>query len=347
MMTSQPGFFDLDARHALLSDGGDPLECLSQIVSFEDFRPLLEDAPERRDRSLGGRPPMDSVMMVCILVLQSLYNLGDDAAEYLIRDRLSFMRFLGLGLGDKGPDARTIWLYREHWTQAGVVEAFFDRFDRVLRDKGFLAMGGQVVDASIVRAPVQRNRRDENEAIKSGEVPGGWKARPRQRAQKDVDARWTRKHGKSDFGYKNHVSVDRRHKLVRRYEVTDAAVHDSQLFDNLLDEANTCSKVWADSAYRSGDAERRLKENGFISQVHRRGKRGKPLSRHKSQVNARRSRVRARVEHVFAFQESAMGGKLVRTIGIARARTRIGMMNLVYNMRRLVWLARDGIPARA
>jgi len=208
-------------------------------------------------------------------------------------------------------------------------------------------MGGQVVDASIVRAPVQRNRRDENEAIKSGDVPGGWKARPRQRAQKDVDARWTRKHGKSDFGYKNHVSVDRRHKLVRRYEVTDAAVHDSQLFDNLLDEANTCSKVWADSAYRPGDAERRLKENGFISQVHRRGKRGKPLSRHKSQVNARRSRVRARVEHVLAFQESAMGGKLVRTIGIARARTRIGMMNLVYNMRRLVWLARDGIPARA
>ena len=160
-------------------------------------------------------------------------------------------------------------------------------------------MGGQVVDASIVRAPVQRNRRDENEAIKSGEVPGGWKAKARQRAQKDVDARWTRKRGKSDFGYKNHVSVDRRHKLVRRYEVTDAAVHDSQLFDNLLDEANTCSKV------------------------------------------------RARVEHVFAFQESAMGGKLVRTIGIARARTRIGMMNLVYNMRRLVWLARDGIPARA
>jgi len=347
MVTSQPGFFDLDARYALLSEGGDPLERLSQIVSFEGFRSLLEDALERKERSLGGRPLVDSVVMFKILVLQSLYNLGDDAAEYLIRDRLSFMRFLGLGLADKGPDAKTIWLYREHWTQAGVVEALFDRFDRVLRDEGFLAMGGQLVDASIAWVPVQRNRRDEREAIKSGEVPGAWKAKPHQRAQKDVDARWTKKHGKSHFGYKNHVSVDRRHKLVRRYEVTDAAVHDSQLLAHLLDEANTCPKVWADSAYRSADAERHLKENGFISQVHRRGKRGKPLSKYQGQVNARRSRVRARVEHVFAFQESAMGGKLVRTIGIARARIKIGMMNLVYNMRRLVWLARNAIPAHA
>ncbi len=162
MMTTQPGLFDLDVRYALLSDGGDPLERLSRIVSFEDFRPHLEDALERKDRSLGGRPPMDAVMMFKILVLQSLYNLGDDAAEYLIRDRLSFMRFLGLGLADKGPDAKTIWLYREHWGQAGVVKDLFDRFDQVLRDEGFMAMGGQVVVASIVRAPVQRNRSDEN-----------------------------------------------------------------------------------------------------------------------------------------------------------------------------------------
>jgi len=101
MMTAQPGFFDLEDRYALLSDGGDPLECLCRIVSFEDFRSLLEDALERKDRSLGGRPPMDAVMMFKILILQSLYNLGNDEAEYLIRDRLSFMRFLGLGLAGR------------------------------------------------------------------------------------------------------------------------------------------------------------------------------------------------------------------------------------------------------
>jgi IS5 family transposase len=134
-----------------------------------------------------------------------------------------------------------------------------------------------------------------------------------------VDACWTQKNAKSYYGYKNHLSVDRRHKLIRHYEVTDAAVHDSQVFAKLLDKGNTCSKVWADSAYRSADAERHLKENDFISQVHRRGKRHKPLSKHQSEVRARRSRVRARVEHVFSFQESTMGGKLVRTIGIARA----------------------------
>ncbi len=344
-MNEQPGFFDLEDRYALLSDGGDPLERLNEVVSFGDFRPLLEDALDRKDRGLGGRPPMDAVMMFKVLVLQSLYNLGDDLTEYLIRDRLSFMRFLGLSLADKGPDAKTIWLYKEHWTQAGVVEELFERFDAMLQDNGFLAMGGQIVDASIVRAPAQRNRRSENDAIKAGKVPADWEDKPRKRAQKDVDARWTKKHGKSHYGYKNHVNVDRRHKLVRRYEVTDAAVHDSQVFTKLLDKGNTCSKVWADSAYRSEDTERHLKENGFVSQVHRRGKRNKPLSEHKSQVNSRRSKVRARVEHVFGFQESAMGGKLVRTIGIARARTKIGMMNLVYNMRRFVWLTRNGIRA--
>jgi len=155
-MNEQPGFFDLEDRYALLSDGGDPLERLNEVVSFGDFRPLLEDALDRKDRGLGGRPPMDAVMMFKVLVLQSLYNLGDDLTEYLIRDRLSFMRFLGLSLADKGPDAKTIWLYKEHWTQAGVVEELFERFDAMLQDNGFLAMGGQIVDASIVRAPAQR-----------------------------------------------------------------------------------------------------------------------------------------------------------------------------------------------
>ena len=103
------------------------------------------------------------------------------------------MRFLGLSLADKGPDAKTIWLYKEHWTQAGVVEELFERFDAMLQDNGFLAMGGQIVDASIVRAPAQRNRRSENDAIKAGKVPADWEDKPRKRAQKDADARWTKK----------------------------------------------------------------------------------------------------------------------------------------------------------
>jgi len=189
-----------------------------------------------------------------------------------------------------------------------------------------------------VSAPVQRNSREENKAIKDGAPPVAWK--PNKKAQKDVDARWTKKHGKSYFGYKNHVTIDRKHKLMRRYTVTDAAVHDSQTLEALLDLHNTASDVWADTAYRAKENEEKLAEKGLRSRIHRRASRGKPLSQRAQEANRTRSKVRARVEHVFGHQHTSMGGKIVRTIGIVRARFKIGMMNLGYNIRRLVQLER-------
>ena len=197
------------------------------------------------------------------IVLCELYNLSDDQVEYQLRDRLSFMRFVGFGLEDKVPDAKTVWLYREQLARAGMVEALFEDFDGYLEKQGYLAMGGQIIDASIVPVPKQRNSRDDNARIKDGETPEGWKDQPAKRSQKDTDARWTKKHGKSHYGYKNHVNVDRRHKLVRRYQVTDAAVHDSQVVEDILDPDNTASDVWADSAYRSAEIEAKLKEKGL------------------------------------------------------------------------------------
>ena len=128
-------------------------------------------------------------------------------------------------------------------------------FDGFLKDKGYLAMGGQIIDATIVAAPRQHNSRVENAAVKDGKTPEEWEQQPAKNRQKDKDARWTKKHGRSHFGYKNHVNVDRKHKLVRRYAVTSASVHDSQQFEGLLDPENTASTVWADSAYRSQEAE--------------------------------------------------------------------------------------------
>ena len=231
------------------------------------------------------------------------------------------MRFVGFGLEDKVPDAKTVWLYREQ-----------------------LAMGGQIIDASIVPVPKQRNSRDDNARIKDGETPEGWKDQPAKRSQKDTDARWTKKHGKSHYGYKNHVNVDRRHKLVRRYQVTDAAVHDSQVVEDILDPDNTASDVWADSAYRSAEIEAKLKEKGLNSRIHRKGHRDKPLSEREKRGNKARSKVRAHVEHVFGAQSNDMGGTLVRSIGLVRARARIGLKNLAYNMRRLVQLERRAAP---
>ena len=339
----QLGFYDLDKRLEAISARGDPLQALNAIIPFESFRAEIEAvvrlAPEDR-KSNAGRKPFDAVMMFKVLVLQTLYNLADEQVEYQIRDRLSFTRFLGLGLEDVVPDATTVWLFREALTKANLVKMLFDRFNGYLNAKGYIARGGQIVDATIVSAPKQHNTREENEAIKAGKTPQGWEEKPTKNAQKDKEARWTKKNDQNFYGYKNHISVDRKHKLIRRYAETDASVHDSQKLDEVLDKSNTSNEVWADSAYRSAETEAKLKARGYKSRIHRRGARNHPLCKRQQAANTTRSRVRARVEHVFGDQQNAMGGKLVRTIGMARARAKIGLMNLVYNMRRLVQLER-------
>ena len=340
---AQMGFFDLSDRYVSLDAKRDPLVEINDVVPWEEFRPLLEQVwrkPESNQKSDAGRKPLDAVLMFKTLVLSALYNLSDDQVEYQLRDRLSFMRFLGLGLGDRVPDAKTVWFYREALAQAGKVDELFKLFDGHLARQGYIARGGQILDASIVPVPRNHNTRDENAAIKGGEEPEDWKNKPAKRSQKDLDARWTKKHGKSHYGYKNHVNVDRKHKLIRRYYVSDAALHDSQVVDALLMRGNTASGVWADSAYRSEEIEAKLRARGLISRIHRKGKRGKPLTEQAMKSNRTKSSVRVRVEHVFGAQANDMGGTLVRTIGLARAKAKIGMKNLVYNIRRLGQLHR-------
>jgi transposase, IS5 family len=339
----QMGFYDLDKRLEAISAKGDPLELIKATVPWESFRAEIEAVtrPKAEERkSPAGRKPYDAILMFKILVLQTLHNLADEQLEYLIRDRYSFMRFLDLGLEDPVPDATTVWLFREALAKAGLVAKLFVLFNQHLEAKGYIARGGQIVDATIVSAPMQRNSRSENEAIKAGKTPEGWQEKPAKNAQKDKDARWTKKHDRSFYGYKNHIGIDRAHKLIRRYAETDASVHDSQKLDDVLDKSNTGAQVWADSAYRSAEIEAKLEAKGYKSRVHRRARRNRPLSRREQAGNTTRSRVRARVEHVFGHQHMSMGGTIVRTIGIVRARAKIGLMNLVYNISRLVQLER-------
>ena len=333
----QPGFFDLDERHQQLEKLGDPLPRLAKVVDWEGFRPVLEKVHQKERKSNAGRKPFDVVVMFKVLVLQHMYNLADEQTEYQIRDRYSFCRFLGLTPEGRVADARTIWLFRERLKTQELVEELFAGLMRQVEAAGYIARRGQIVDASLVSAPRQRNRREENEALKNGQTPQGWEDKPAMRRQKDTDARWTKKHGKTYFGYKNHLSIDRENKLVRHFEVTDAAVHDSQVFDRVLAETNTSADVWADSAYRSAQREVELKATGYRSHIQTKGTATRKLSERATQANHRRAKIRARVEHVFAAQ-TAMGGMLVRTIGIARARVKIGMMNIVYNLRRWAYL---------
>ena len=133
----------------------DDLERIKALVDFEMFRASLEAAVPRSGRAKGGRPPFDSVFMFKVLILQAMHGLSDERCEYLIKDRLSFMRFLGLTLADTVPEATTIWMFREALKKAGAVDGLFRRFDEALRASGFLAMGGQIVDAPLVAAPAR------------------------------------------------------------------------------------------------------------------------------------------------------------------------------------------------
>ncbi|MHB1390127.1 MAG: IS5 family transposase [Thermoleophilia bacterium] len=336
----QPGFFDLDERYESLSKCGDPLEMLAKEIPWESFRSTLRKALKKPRKSSAGRKAFDCVLMFKVMVLQSLYNLSDQQMEFMIRDRLSFMRFLGLNLGSRVPDEKTIWLFKDTLAQRKVTEKLFARFDGFLAGKGYTAKKGQIVDASFVEVPRQRNNRQENQTIKNGEVPGEWQDQPHKLCQKDTDARWTRKGGISYYGYKNHINTDVKYKLVRGWAVTPASVHDSQVFERLLDKKNSRKAVWADSAYRSDKISEKLKGR-YHNLIHYRGYRDHPLSEAKQEVNRKRSKTRARVEHVFGFQATSMGGKLIRCVGQARATLKIGMRNLTYNMCRYTQLLRS------
>jgi IS5 family transposase len=333
------GLFDLETRFSRIDKNTDPLARLSGMIDWEQFRPTLETLRNKPRKSNAGAKGYDRVLLFKGLVLQSLYNLSDDQLEYQILDRLSFSRFLGIDLGKKVPDATTFRLFREELASAGLDRVLFEQFDAFLRDNGFAARKGQIIDASIVQAPRQRNTRQKNQQIKDGNADQARKdwSKPKA-AQKDTDARWTKKHGNTFFGYKNHVQTDVKYKFVRDYQVTDASVHDSQVFVELLDPENTSADVYADSAYRSEEMVKTLDDLRYRAHLQRKGHRNKPLTAREKQGNRTRSRTRSRIEHIFGVQAKKMGDTILRCIGLARARCKIGLRNLAYNLDRYAML---------
>ncbi|TAF37380.1 MAG: IS5 family transposase [Alphaproteobacteria bacterium] len=339
---SQPGFFDLDDRLKKLNNK-DPLVGLSQLIDWEGFRDTLSAVRTKERKSNAGRKPYDALLMFKVLVLQHLYNLSDEQTEYQVRDRYSFMRFLGLQPEDSVPDAKTLWCFREELVRLNLMKELFKDFDYQLDAQGYKAQKGQIVDASFVDVPRQRNTREENEQIKAGEIPQDFQEKPHVGRQKDTDARWAKKNKETHFGYKNHVAVDNQHKLIRNYEVTSAEVHDSNQFIEILAE-NTSKDVWADSAYYSQEVEMELAAMDYRSHVQRKGKRNCPLNERALEANHKKSKIRSRVEHVFGSITNEQGGLFSRVIGMARTALKVGMMNVVYNMRRFVSLHRMSAP---
>jgi len=334
-MMLQPSFFDTENRLKKLDQLGDPLKAINEVVDWSVFQPLLRKGLKKERKNAAGRPSYDALLMFKMVILQSLYNLSDDQTEYQVRDRLSFQRFLGLDAESRVPDAKTLWLFKESLKKGKLDEKLFRAFGGYLDQLGLEAQQGTAIDARIVPVPRQRNTREENQTLKEGLIPSDWMEQPAKLAQKDTQARWTIKRRQHYYGYKNHISVDVKHKFIRRYAVTSAEVHDSQVFETLLDNGNTKRTVYADSAYRSEEAEAMLRKKGYISRVHHRAWGGQSLNASQIHWNKARSKVRARVEHIFGHQVQAMRQTLLRGIGLERLRLKIGMANLAYNMRRL------------
>ena len=327
------GLFDEQFTIEQLSELGNPLEKISKVIDFEVFRTTLEaKLLNTEKKNNAGAKPYDVVMMFKIMILQRYYGLGDTQVEYQIIDRISFKKFLGLQSGDKVPDEKTVWAFRENLTKSGVVELLFSQFIQFLEDKSLIFNEGKLIDASFTVAPRQRNTREENEKIKKGEGRELWNDKPNKKKHKDIDARWTKKNGDKYYGYKNHAKVDSKSKFINTYVVTDASVHDSQTLDDLLDTSDTGQPLYADSAYTGEKQKKVIRKHKLKNKVHEKGYRGKPLTDKQKAKNKLKSKTRVRVEHVFGFMEQSMKGLFVKSVGIVRATGIIGLINLTYNL---------------
>jgi IS5 family transposase len=331
--TGNKGLFDEEETCQKLSSIGNPLEMIGKVVDFEMFRGSLESKLlNQNKKNNAGAKPYDVIMMFKIMILQRYYGLGDTQIEYQIHDRLSFKKFLGLESGDKVPDEKTVWAFRENLTNSGLVERLFEQFVQHLESKGLLINEGKMVDASFTVAPRQRNTREENKIIKKGRGDELWNDKPNKKRHKDIDARWTKKNNETFYGYKNHAKVDTKSKFIDNYEVTDASVHDSQPLDDLLTEKDKEQEFHADSAYTGEEQEKVISKYKMKNKVNEKGYRNKPLTDEQKTNNREKSKTRARVEHVFGFMEQSMNGLMVRSVGIVRATGIIGLMNLTYNL---------------
>jgi IS5 family transposase len=336
------GLFEDQFRQEKITNMKDPLEQLNHFIRWEDFRPVIDKAFAVTDPSLGGRPPFDRVMLFKVLVLQRMYNLSDDNTEYQILDRHSFCKFLGIESYAQVPDSKTIWHYREQLKKHEIIHEIFSLFTEKLQNASLMLKDGAIIDASIVQVPRQRNTREENKQVRDGEIPEEWKDKPNKLEQKDLDADWVKKNGKTFYGYKNHIKIDNGSKLITCYAITPASVNDGAMLEDLLDENEAGQPLYADSAYSGKNCANVIKSAKMENHTHEKAYRYKKLSQEQKEQNTVKSKTRARVEHVFGYQWMNLNAaQLIRYIGLDRNAMAIALRNIIYNFFRAIFIVKQ------
>ena len=266
----------------------------------------------------GGRAyPL--VTYLKLLLLQQWYGLSDEGLEAAVDDRLSFRRFAGIPLAEGGPDHSSIWRFREQLAKRGLAERVLAEVNRQLDAKGLIIRRGTLIDATIIAAAV---RPPKGEA---GEV-----------APRDPDAGWTRKNGRSRFGYKAHAAVDEGSGLVRKAVMTPADVHDSVMGDGLVQGDEEA--VYADKAYDSAERRAGLRARGIAPRIMYQARRNRPLRPWQVAFNKAVAPVRAGVERLFATMKQAYGYRQVRYLGLARNSVQLQLLCAAINLRRALQL---------
>ena len=283
-----------------------PLMRVGKLIDWQLLEPIVHAAVTTQTKGPGGRPRFHPLLMFKGLVLQRLHGLADDHTSFQITDRHSFRAFLGRTPGDAVPDGQTIADFRQALLDAKAIERLFDTFLEPLQTQHGLALArqGVLVDASCCEVPRQRNSRADNALIKAGEVPPSIAEKPKVKAHKDLDARWTKKNHQTHCGCKDPVKVDVQDKLILKAVVTAASVHDSQAFDELIEPGDPV--VDADSAYSSAAIAAELAEKKVEAQINEKGTRGHPLTDEQKAGSRETSKTRSRVEHVFAQMSGSM-----------------------------------------
>ena len=290
------------------------LEQLDTVLDWDRLATVVADlyaAPE-------GRPSYPPLLMVKVLLLQQWYTASDPEIEAALWDRISFRRFVGLGLQDPVPDHSTISRFRAALAARGLGERLFAEVTRQLDAAGFLVKAGTLLDATLVAAQARRPSMDEG--------PGASSAT-------DPEASWTRKGGRAHFGYQAHLGVDAESGLIRRAILTPAHVNESEVADTLISGDERA--VYADRAYESKARRARLRAQGINDRImHRSHKNQRGLPYWQQRRNALIAPVRAPVEHVFGTLKRSYGYRTVRYLGLARNAVELWFKCMAYNLRR-------------